>query len=215
LGNLAKMLIILINLKYQQDLKMCYNSVQNTGVNMRSSFFKKITNIISGQAAKPKAAFLTDPQPQPEVEEKASPVINVVEPIDLSTDPSFIAISKRQDEMIKYNTEVPIKLINKYLKQFEDNKELQAKKADIILKELEGLIKQPEYKDNLIIIVIRNSVKKYGSPKVVKYDNTIHALSINPNDAKILPEIFEDFKNAFKEISLEERKDSSYIQLNP
>jgi hypothetical protein len=132
--------------------------------------------------------------------------------IDLSTDPTFTEIVRSNEKEAREGSEVPIQLIRNYLKDFDDiNK---AKKADLILKELEGLMNTTSYKENdRVIRAVRDSIKKYGSPNVVKYIDTIHALSIRPKDAKILPDLFEDFENAFHSIPPEEEKDLSRNQI--
>ncbi len=79
------------------------------------------------------------------------------------------------------------------------------KKADVLLQELAGLIRDvPNYQKNpAVVCSMCLAIQKFASPNIARYVDTIRAQCVRPDQAIILPTLFEDLENAFLGFSLD------------
>ncbi len=124
--------------------------------------------------------------------------------IDLKLLPSFQVLKDNLDNCVHESGEGPLHTILNYLNIVEknDGATVSTKAADRIVKELNGLIfSLPQYKhdsSHLVITKVRDTVLEHASPILRNMKNSASPPYIKPNEAKILPELFNDFQNAFR-----------------
>jgi hypothetical protein len=103
-------------------------------------------------------------------------------------------LSKKVDEW----SVVSIREISNYLNKIEKDED-KVDKADLILKELKGV--RDSYSDTGDRMVVRNimlNILKFASPLFQERMKDDSVPAISTSKAKILPDIFDNFKEAFR-----------------
>jgi hypothetical protein len=148
--------------------------------------------------------------------EESPPPGKVVDAMSL---PSFQKVAAKIDSRLRESSEVPIELLTNYLRAIPKDEE-RTQAADRLLKELQGVYDY--YKKNLdhaTVTCVMKALQPFASEKVsdgVKYSRLC---PIHVSRATLLPELFEDFKEAFrcedKDERVEEKKQNPPPSFRP
>jgi hypothetical protein len=141
------------------------------------------------------------------------------EVVDAMSLPSFRKIAAETDRQLREASEVPIELLRNYLRAIPKDEE-RTLAADRLLKELQGVY--DFYKANLDHATVTRVIKAlqpFASEKVSDSIKYSRLCPIHVSRATLLPELFEDFKEAFrcedKDEQVEEKKQKPPTSFRP
>lgn len=183
------------------------------------SIFDRFSKALMGRGKQPSTPPSSHSPTEKEVSipsnndpEKTPPGIEVEDAMSIE---SFRKIVEEGNLLLREASEVPIELLKNHLRAIIDD-EKRTQEADQLLKELQGI--HNSYKENMdraLVSRIMTSIQPYASEKINNGILYCRPFSIPIRKATILPELFENFSEAFrfeKKEPKEEKKQNTSTQ---